>query len=279
MELAHPNHATSIWTCPLCEQALVLDSLEKSWSCANKHNFDCAKEGYVNLLPSNKKHSTQPGDSAQMIAARRRIHTCEIYQPLADAVLEQISTLKPQAKILDIGCGEGYYSGVLRRGLPDVEICGVDISKAAIRLAAKNYPNNQFSVASSFALPVPTATQDVVVRIFAPSDDSEVIRVLKAEGCYLEVTPAPSHLWSLREALYDTPREHAPSREQLPGLEAIASTTVAYDVDMHRSLLRDLVAMTPFAHRGHREKREQLLARENMKVNMAFTLRLFGKAR
>ncbi len=255
----------------------MLNSLGKSWSCANKHNFDCAKEGYVNLLPSNKKHSAQPGDSAQMIAARRKIHTSEIYQPLADAVLEQISTSNSQTKILDIGCGEGYYSGVLRRGLPDVEICGVDISKAAIRLAAKNYPKIQFAVASSFALPVPTATQDVVARIFAPSDDSEIIRVLKTGGCYLEVTPAPTHLWSLRKALYDTPREHAPSREQVPGMETIASTTVTYDVDMQQSLLRDLVAMTPFAHRGHREKREQLLDRECVKVNMAFTLRLFGK--
>ena len=279
MELAHPKHATSIWICPLCEQALVLNSMGSSWSCVNKHNFDCAKEGYVNLLPSNKKHSAQPGDSAQMITARRKIHTSEIYQPLADAVLEHISAFNPLIKILDIGCGEGYYSGVLHCGLPGVEICGVDISKAAIRLAAKNYPKIQFAVASSFALPVPTATQDMIVRIFAPCDDSEVIRVLKVEGRYLEVTPAPTHLWSLREALYDTPREHASSREQVPGLEAIASTTVAYDVDMQQSLLRDLITMTPFAHRGHREKRELLFARECMKVNMAFTLRLFRKAR
>ena len=186
--------------------------------------------------------------------------------------------LKSGDVVLDLGCGEGYYCNTIKQALPDSQVCGVDISKAAIRLAAKNYPEIRFAVASTFALPLPTHTQDMVVRIFAPSDDGELTRVLKAGGCYLEVTPAPTHLWALREALYDTPRKHAPSREQVAGLELIRSTTAAYEMDLQQGLLRDLIAMTPFAHRGHREKREQLLARERMNVTMAFTLRLFQKA-
>jgi 23S rRNA (guanine745-N1)-methyltransferase len=247
----------------------------KSWSCVNNHSFDCAREGYVNLLPSNKKRSSEPGDNAWMIAARRRIHTAEIYRPLANAIVDQLSGREPMVRILDLGCGEGYYSNALAQALPEAQICAVDISKAAIKLAAKNYPAVNFAVASTFQLPVSSGSQDVLLRVFAPSDDDEIHRVLSEGGAYLEVTPAPAHLWALREALYDTPRPHAATRTQIQGMQLRQSSTVEFDVTLDRALLADLVAMTPFAHRGHREKRERLLVRETLTVQLAFSLNFF----
>ena len=264
-----------MWTCPLCREDLVLSGSDKFWSCNNNHLFDCAREGYVNLLPSNKKRSSDPGDNAQMIAARRKIHTAEVYRPLVDAILGQLAGMESTAQILDLGCGEGYYSNALAQALPDAQVCAVDISKPAIKLAAKNYPAVNFAVASTFELPVPSGSQDFLLRVFAPSDDDEIHRVLRKGGVYLEVTPAPTHLWALREALYDTPRAHAAARTEIKGLQLRQSSTVEFDVKLDREQLADLVAMTPFAHRGHREKRERLLTRETLIVQLAFSLNLF----
>ncbi len=55
--------------CPLCHSSLNLT--ERSWCCENRHQFDQAKEGYVNLLPVQHKGSREPGDSAEMMQARR----------------------------------------------------------------------------------------------------------------------------------------------------------------------------------------------------------------
>ncbi|MBE9539239.1 MAG: methyltransferase domain-containing protein, partial [Proteobacteria bacterium] len=178
---------TPVWTCPFCCLGLRVNESGKSWSCENNHSFDCAREGYVNLLPSNKKRSSDPGDNAEMIAARRRIHTAQIYRPLVDAIQAQLADVESIMRILDLGCGEGYYSNALQQALPDAQICAVDISRAAVKLAAKNYPSVNFAVASTFALPVASESQNLLLRIFAPSDDAEVVRVLEKGGVYLEV--------------------------------------------------------------------------------------------
>ena len=269
--------ASPIWTCPFCRQGLLFNELGKAWACENNHSFDCAREGYVNLLPSNKKRSSDPGDNAEMIAARRRIHTAQIYRPLVDAILAQLADVEPITRVLDLGCGEGFYSSALQQALADARICAVDISKPAIKLAAKNYPSVNFAVASTFALPVASDSQDLLLRIFAPSDDVEILRVLKQGGVYLEVTPAPRHLWELRKALYDTPRAHAPARQEVKGMSRRKGSTVEFEVELGQPLLHDLVAMTPFAHRGHREKREQLLALDSLTIQLAFSLNLFQK--
>jgi len=266
-----------VWTSPLCREGLILGESGKSWRCENNHHFDRAREGYVNLLPANQKRSSDPGDNAEMIAARRRIHTAEIYRPLADAIQARVAGLDNITRILDLGCGEGYYSGVLQQAVPTAQLCAVDISKPAVRLAAKNYSSVNFAVASTFALPLPAGSQDLLLRIFAPADDSEIQRVLREKGAYLEVTPAPGHLWVLREALYDTPRAHADARQKIEGMSLLGSSTVDFEVELDQELLGSLVAMTPFAHRGHREKRERLLARGQLTVQMAFSLNLFQK--
>ena len=261
----------------MCREGLILGESGKFWRCENNHHFDRAREGYVNLLPANQKRSKDPGDNAEMIAARRRIHTAEIYRPLVDAIQALLAELSPNTRILDLGCGEGYYSDAIQLANPEAYVCAIDISKSAIKLAAKNYPAVNFAVASTFQLPVPTSSQDLLLRIFAPADDGEIHRVLTVKGIYLEVTPAPGHLWTLREALYDTPKAHAAARREMPGLLVVESSAVEYEIELNQPLLRDLVAMTPFAHRGHREKRERLLQRDTLTVQMAFSLNLFQR--
>lgn len=266
-----------MWTCPHCRLALLASADGAALACASGHTFDRAREGYVHLLPANRKRSAEPGDNPLMVAARRRVHDAGTYQPLADALVATLSGLPVGAGILDLGCGEGYYTDALVRAFAGSPVCAVDISRAAVRLAAKRCAAAEFAVASAYQLPLPDASLDVVVRVFAPSDDAEVVRVLKSGGCYLEIVPAPRHLWQLRATLYDNPRENAAPRSALSGMQLISQQSVQYEVTPDPGLLMDIVAMTPFAYRGHREKRKRLEGATLPALNMDFSLRLFEK--
>ena len=210
-----------------------------------------------------------------MMAARRRVHQADIYRPLADAIEQALSPLAPVTNMLDLGCGEGYYCEALQRAQPLAQLYGVDISRPAVRMASKQHRQARYAVASAFELPLLDDSQDIVLRVFAPSDDAQLLRIMATQGCYLEVTPAPRHLWELRERLYATPRAHEAARTGIPGMRLQQQADVTFQLDLDQSLLRDVVAMTPFAHRGRREKREQLLRLHSLAVQMAFTLCLF----
>lgn len=58
-EFCRSGKSMSVWKCPVCGS--FMQHRGKSWSCAQGHNFDMAKSGYVNLLPVNRKHAKNPG--------------------------------------------------------------------------------------------------------------------------------------------------------------------------------------------------------------------------
>ncbi len=49
------------FTCPVCGKPL--EQTEKSFVCADRHTFDTAAEGYVNLSPP-RKDADRSGDAA-----------------------------------------------------------------------------------------------------------------------------------------------------------------------------------------------------------------------
>tara|TARA_R110001599_G_C12277354_1_gene663171 strand:- start:7615 stop:8421 length:807 start_codon:yes stop_codon:yes gene_type:complete len=266
-----------MWACPYCRLELNNSSDAASLVCAAGHVFDLAREGYVNLLPPNRKRSRDPGDNAEMVAARRRVHDADTYRPVADAVVAELAAQKLGGSVLDLGCGEGYYTQALVAALGHRAVCGVDISRNAVRLAAKKCPEAHIAVASAFNLPLPDHSMDAMVRIFAPSDDNELVRVLKPHGCYLEVSPGPRHLWQLRQGLYEMPKEHEPARETISGMRLYQRRELQYELRPAPGQLADIVNMTPFAYRADRRRREMLLASEIPAVTMAFALRLFRR--
>lgn len=95
------------YSCPLCHAPL--SRRDNSYICPQRHQFDLAKEGYVNLLPVQFKRSRDPGDSAEMMQARRAFLDAGHYQPLRDAIRDFLCLAAPEC-LLDIGCGEGYYT-------------------------------------------------------------------------------------------------------------------------------------------------------------------------
>jgi ubiquinone/menaquinone biosynthesis C-methylase UbiE len=66
------------------------------------------------------------------------------------------------ATLLEVGCGNGYYSEVFRRLSAGVTYLGTDYSDAMIESARKNYPNEKFEVADATSLPFANSSFDIV---------------------------------------------------------------------------------------------------------------------
>ena len=143
------------FSCPLCHARLTRS--EKSYACPQGHQFDMAKEGYVNLLPVQHKRSRDPGDSAEMMQARRAFLDAWLSKRVRERVAQLLDhTLTQRASaLLDIGCGEGYYTARFAEiaAGKGAQTTGLDVSKAAIRAAAKRYAGVMLCVASSHRLP------------------------------------------------------------------------------------------------------------------------------
>ena len=262
--------------CPLCRQPLLRQP--RTWACAQGHSFDVAREGYVNLLMVQQKHSASPGDSAESVRARAEFLHAGHYQPLRDAVVEMLEPLGI-GSVLDVGCGEGYYTAALK----DVagEVTGLDIAKPAIQRASKRFPGITWLVGSSALLPFDDGGIDVVTALFTQLYIDEMRRVLAPDGHVLVVTPAADHLWSVREGLFEEVQAHEPDKF-LAGFEAdfevVARREVRCELTLTQGTLRQLLAMTPYVWKAKPERRAALEAcATTFKTNAAFALMLFRK--
>jgi len=179
--------------CPACASELVLKN--KSYICENKHLYDVAKHGYINLLLANKKNTKTPGDNQEMIRSRSAFLNKGYYQSLSDAVNKSISLINENnqaKKILDIGCAEGYYVNQLKQSFcvnSKHLLSGIDISKYAIQVAAKRKMDANLVVANIYDLPFFDQEFDIVYSIFAPIDIDEINRVLCDNGTLIIVGP------------------------------------------------------------------------------------------
>lgn len=240
------------FSCPLCHAPLRRQ--ENSLVCPQRHQFDLAKEGYVNLLPVQHKRSREPGDSAEMMQARRAFLDAGHYQPLRDAISQQLDARLPAqaSALLDIGCGEGYYTDAFAQiaAQHGAQTFGLDVSKPAIRAAAKRYPQVMFCVASSHRLPFEASTLDAIVRIYAPCKAQELSRVVKAGGWVITAAPGPHHLQELKGLIYDEVQLHAPQREQIEGFTLAEQHALGYSMTLSGTEAVALLQMTPFAWRA-----------------------------
>ena len=138
--------------CPVCGK--LLNQVDRALVCEDRHSFDIARQGYVNLLPVQQKHSKNPGDTREQVLSRRSFLEADIYAPICEALIDAAKELNLTGPILDVGCGEGYYCSRLARAL-NAELVGLDISKEAVRCAAAKYKDARWLCAtashSSFA--------------------------------------------------------------------------------------------------------------------------------
>ncbi|GEM74440.1 23S rRNA (guanine(745)-N(1))-methyltransferase [Vibrio sagamiensis] len=269
------------YQCPLCHQALELT--DKTFKCASNHQFDLAKEGYVNLMPAHHKRSKDPGDNKDMMQARRRFLEGNYYDPMRQKVAQLCAhyTQGVQPQLLDIGCGEGYYTEQIQQSLvaknDQAIVYGLDISKVAIRYAAKRYPNCAFSVASSHRLPFAEGSLDSILRIYAPCKAQELQRVVKEDGVVITVTPAGRHLYQLREHIYQSVRLHNEEPEIIDGFTLEHQEKLNYTMELKDGAAFDLLQMTPFAWKANDELRNQLKSCAAFSCEADFMLRVYRK--
>ncbi len=193
--------------CPACAERdrpdapLTLDGA--TLRCAERHAYDVARQGHVNLLG---RAAPPNADGPAMVAARERFLGTGAYDRVADALAAAVLRATGEAPtVLDVGAGPGWY---LDRVLAAADAAGrpgrglaLDVSPAAARRAARSpWPVGAVVADAWGRLPVRTGAVDVVLSVFAPRRPAELARVLSASGSVVVVHPLPEHLAGLRAA-------------------------------------------------------------------------------
>ncbi|MFB2578970.1 putative RNA methyltransferase [Acinetobacter sp. c2-A9] len=270
----------TVLMCPICQSALSLEQHNSAtWRCSQGHSYDVAKQGYVNLHVVQHKHSKNPGDTVDSVQARRRFLSAGHYQALQQQIVQVLSDLDIGI-VVDIGCGEGYYSQALAQTAE--QVIAVDIAKNAVQIAAKQDREGQVTwvVGTGAVLPVLSHTVDVCCSFFSPLPKAEMLRLLKDEGYVLFATPNTGHLFSMRQALFEQVNPHQPEKfltQLQPELSLVKEWDVVQDLRLNRQDLNDLIAMTPYAYKAKLEHREQLQQQDHFHTQAQFKLYLMQK--
>lgn len=249
----------------------------KTYRCDNNHCFDQAKEGYVNLLPVQHKHSKDPGDNKNMVNARRAFLDQGFYQPLVDEITAlQKQYAKNNAAVLDAGCGEGFYTH--QHKTSDNTVYGADIAKTAVKIAAKRYKHCHFSVATLSSLPFSDQFFGWIFSIYAPILENEFTRVLQHEGYLLTVTPADNHLFELKSLIYREAKQHDTTKTPINHLTLITEKRLNYTMEFTKgSDIINLLSMTPFAFKSSDELITELANKSKFSCQADFLIRLYQK--
>ena len=192
------------FACPICQEAL--DLVQQSLACPNRHSFDLAKFGYVNLAPQVKASKDYDKESFQN---RQLVLENGFYDHILNALSECLSPLAHPVNILDIGCGEGYYSRILQERHPDRSFYAFDLSKESIQLAAKSDQEwkVKWFVGDLAHLPLLDQSMDLLLDIFSP--------VLAPDGRLIKVIPTATHLQEIRQKVKDHLDQVDYSNEQI----------------------------------------------------------------
>lgn len=255
----------NIFVCPVCGDKFGLDNAPilhiegHSAVCPKKHSFDISAKGYLNLLMSQHKNVKDPGDSKEMVAARRDFLGSGVYSPLLEELCGAVSELcgeNTAPVIADCGCGECYYTAgiydFLKNGGMTPEIYGVDISKNALAAAKPRISGRDIhtAVASVFRMPIQTSSVDVAAVIFAPFQREELKRILKKDGAVVTAIPDERHLFGLKSLIYEKPYLNEVKPYDIEGFEFVGESRFSFTVSIEsQEQLNALFMMTPYYYK------------------------------
>jgi 23S rRNA (guanine745-N1)-methyltransferase len=262
--------------CPVC--GAPLEPGEKMYGCAQGHPFNVAKEGYINLLLSHQRKSSNPGDDADMVMARRRFFDSGAYDPLSKLLCGLSIFNRPTPfSVLDCGCGEGHLLGALSEA-HDGFFLGADISKKAVQVASKRHRQATWIVANGMRqLPVADASMDVILSILAPRNLAEFSRILKPDGALLVGVPGPNHLIELRRQLQFSSGDFKEKADEAaakcaPQFVEANRDVLSYKTTLGREQIADLIQMTPIFWRSGPEAKAAVMQLDQLEITVSFTL-------
>lgn len=267
------------FVCPICKGELTIsENLIKK--CPKGHSFDRARAGYYNLLVGQSGGTH--GDNREMVDARRAFLSGGYYSPLADRVAELVLLhTKPLGTVLDIGCGEGYYSTRVASNLAlrdgSHSLMAFDISKDAVKRLLARDKTIFAAVASAYDMPIATGSVDTALLVFSPLARDEIYRVLSPSGKLVMVFPDVMHLFGLKEKIYDTPYKNKPEPTELQGFELLSDESLSYEITVEGDMIKNLFMMTPYAYRTSEANKARLYTNEVITTEVAFRILVYRK--
>jgi len=273
---------TILFKCPMCNLALIKTT--NAYRCTNNHTYDEAKEGYVNLLLAQHKKSKNPGDSDEMIKSRQAFLNQGYYQSLSNAIVNTIASMPKgfNQTVLDVGCGEGYYMNALAMASANniLELCGIDISKSAVKLAGKRKMGTKLAVASAYDLPFFDNTFQTIVSVFSPVSALEISRLLTLDGTVIMVGPGEEHLKGLTVHIYN---EVLPHKGNYSAIDESETFTLLEQIEIKETIIikqkdiLDLLRMTPYYWQTTIEIKEKILQLRELETTLHFYIRVYKK--
>ncbi|MEU7652032.1 putative RNA methyltransferase [Micromonospora taraxaci] len=167
--------------------------------------------------------------------------------------------------VVDAGAGTGRYLGAVLAALPDAVGLALDVSKPALRRAARAHPRAAAALADTWQrLPLADASTAVLLNVFAPRNGPEFHRVLDPAGTLLVVTPDADHLAELVDAL-DLLRVDPEKADRVTSslgghFTPVSSTVHRAELALTRTEAASLVGMGPSAWHTDQVSRTERLA-------------------
>ena len=276
------NEYAEKFICPVCGGKVEVVEY-KSIICSNRHTFDFAKQGYINMLTRSMKVNYDK----ELFAARQDIiRKHRLYDSLHTRLLEIIkkeTANNPQSLLLDAGTGEGsHLTRMLEQTEDPLTGIGIDISKEGIRLAASKSDTTMWLVGDLANIPVKNDTLHAIINILSPANYQEFKRILVENGLMIKVVPGTNYLVELRDAILDEQKRSFTNEETISLFQEhftdVWIEELTYTKRLDQAGLQDLIKMSPLSWNADQESIQALRNREYFKITIDLAI-LIGKNR
>jgi 23S rRNA (guanine745-N1)-methyltransferase len=301
--------------CPICHEGLA--TAGSALRCPRGHSFDVARQGYVSLLTGSRPPGT--ADSAAQVTARAGFLGAGHYAPLTAAVATRaaahLAAIRPPAArdtapdpgrdtaarptpkvdaavvpgaggppalVLDAGAGPGHYLAAALDQAPAAVGIALDVSKHAVRRAARAHPRIGAVVADVWRpLPVRDASVHVLLNVFAPRNGPEFARVLAPDGGLIVVTPTERHLRPLVDRLglltVDAEKERRVEESLAGRFVEVDRETVEFAMTLGGEDIAAVVGMGPNARHVDPDVLRGRMAGTTQRVTASFRVSSFTR--
>jgi len=247
--------AEGAFCCSICQNDMTFQK-GASLVCMKGHCFDLSKYGYINFL----QKQTKTPYNKELFESRRRVFEAGFYDDVINKIEDLIKqhASKSNGRLLDAGCGEGFFTNRLADDL-GYQVFAADIEKEAIKIGARAGSSAKFFVGDLAKLPLQTSIVDVIVNIFSPASYEEFHRVLTEDGLVIKVVPNEHYLVELREGAKDQLSGERYSNHQVinlfeTNLQALYHQRLTYTLPLTAEQRSDFMAMTPMMFHVDRTK-------------------------